>query len=226
MTHTTNTHIYLLLDRSGSMESIRPAVIGGVNASVAEQAAQGADAKLSLVQFDTVDVADVVYDRVPIQRVAPLTFNTFVPRGGTPLLDATGRLIAHAAGYRAQRAARGKRPEEIVIVTVTDGEENSSHELTSGDIERLVAAKEADGWSFVFLSAGLDAYQEAVAIGYDARSVQAWAPDATGSEAAFASLSLAMEKKREYVRAGVCFDRQDFFEGEKAAEADKEARSK
>ena len=43
-------------------------------------------------------------------------------------------------------------------------------------------SKEAQGWTFALLGAGLDAYGEAGGLGYDARSVQAFAPDGTGAE--------------------------------------------
>jgi len=46
-------HIYFVLDRSGSMQSIAPDVIGGFNAFLAAQQADGSDALLTLVQFDS-----------------------------------------------------------------------------------------------------------------------------------------------------------------------------
>ena len=80
------------------------------------------------------------------------------------------------------------------------------------------------GWSFVFLGAGLDAYTEAGGMGYDPRSVQAYAPDGTGARLAFATVSAAMVDKRGKVRRGEQYDRQDFFEGSKAAEDDRNRR--
>ena len=46
-------HFYVLLDRSGSMESMRGDVIGGFNNLLADQQADGPDARLTLVQFDS-----------------------------------------------------------------------------------------------------------------------------------------------------------------------------
>ena len=217
-------HIYFLLDRSGSMESMRGDVIGGFNQFIADQQANGPDARITLVQFDSQDAQDVVIDARGIRRAQPLTTATFVPRGGTPLLDATGRLIARASVREQERKVLAKHPEDITFVTITDGEENQSREYTRDAIQRLVADKQAKGWSFVFLGAGLDAYAEARAMGYDPRSVQAFAPDGAGTQASFASMSAAVARKRERLRRSEAFDKADFWEGDKAAEADRNRR--
>ncbi len=46
---TAIPHIYFLLDRSGSMESMASDVIGGFNSFIKEQALDGGDALLTLV---------------------------------------------------------------------------------------------------------------------------------------------------------------------------------
>lgn len=227
MTHsdtTTRSHIYVLLDRSGSMESMRDDVIGGFNGLVSEQQAAGADARLTLVQFDTQEPHDVVVDALPIGRVRPISHRTYVPRGGTPLLDATGLLLAKAAVRDAHRKAVGKRPEAVMVVTITDGQENQSREYGRRDILRLIEEKQARGWSFAFLGAGPDAYAEAGGMGYDPRSVQAFAPDGAGAVHAFASVSRAVAARRGRLRQGESFDHGDFFEGAKDAEDDRRRR--
>jgi Mg-chelatase subunit ChlD len=218
-----------LLDRSGSMSSMVDDVIGGFNRFLADQQADGPDARMTLVQFDSQDPQEILTDALTIQRVRALTNRTFEPRGGTPLLDATGRLIARAAARAQDRRQLGKRPEEIVFVTVTDGEENQSREYDRRTIRRLVSEKSAEGWTFVFLSAGLDAYAEAGSLGYDTRAVQAWAPDGAGATMAFEDLSKATSTRRSAVRAGAPMPaaaKADYFPGGKAAEADKVRRGR
>lgn len=219
------THLYVLLDRSGSMESMRDDVIGGFNRFVAEQRADGPDAVVTLVQFDTGDAHEVVLDARPIVEVPPLTRGSFVPRGGTPLLDATGLLVARAAERAEARRRAGEAPEAVVVATITDGQENSSREHDRASIMRMVAAKEAEGWTFAFLGAGLDAYAEAGGMGYDARSVQGFAADGTGAQAAFGSLSRAALEHRAHLRQhGAPPPPGDFFKGRKEAEADRDRR--
>ena len=182
------------------------------------------DARSTLVQFDSQDPQEVLIDARGIRRARPLTVQTFVPRGGTPLLDATGRLIARASVRAHEREVLAKRAENITFVTITDGEENQSREYTRDAIRRLVADKQADGWSFVFLGAGLDAYAEASAMGYDARSVQSFAPDAAGTNLTFDAMSAAVSRKRGRLRRQESFDNLDFWEGDKPAEVDRNAR--
>lgn len=218
------SHLYVLLDRSGSMTTMAADVVGGFNGLLADQQAAGRDARLTLVQFDSGDPQEVLVDATRIDRVHPLRPGDFSPRGGTPLLDATGRLIARAAERDDRRRRAGKKPEAIVVVTITDGEENQSREHTRDGIRRLVQAKQAQGWTFVFLGAGLDAYAEARSLGIDPRSTQGWAPDGGGARAAMAAVSSSMVERRAKLRAGAPVQADDFFDGTKAAEADRDAR--
>ena len=98
----TKTHIYFVLDRSGSMASIANDVIGGFNTYLAQQQADGDDAVMTLVQFDSDDVHEVLADAAPIKTIQPLSSAVFVPRGGTPLYDAMGRVITEAIARETQ----------------------------------------------------------------------------------------------------------------------------
>ncbi len=75
------THVSVILDRSGSMESIRDDIIGGFNAFVNEQKSQPGTATLTLVQFDTQDPYEIVYRFTPIHFVDKLDRATYVPQG-------------------------------------------------------------------------------------------------------------------------------------------------
>ena len=219
-------HVYLLLDRSGSMHSIASDVIGGFNAFLSAQKADGADAVLTLVQFDSQDAHEVLADSIPIGDVRPLTAGTFQPRGGTPLYDAMGHIITDAS-IRVERLRAGKsRAEKIVIATLTDGQENQSVEYTRESIFELIRKRTADGWSFAYLGANQDAYDEGGKIGYSIGNTQNFAADAAGSAAAFESLSEAVIKRRKKIRAGERYESNDLFEGEKGAEDDLRRRGR
>ncbi len=182
-----STHIYFLLDRSGSMARIANDVIGGFNSFLAAQQAAGPDARITLVQFDSRDPQHVVLDGAPIAEVAPLTPRSFLPRGGTPLLDATGLLIDRALGAEAHRGLRlSKAPmgEQILFVTLTDGEENQSRLFTLAAIRERIAERTANGWTFLFLSAGPDAYTEAAGLGIQRDATMAFSADRAGTRMA------------------------------------------
>jgi Mg-chelatase subunit ChlD len=223
-TPTPIVHLYVLLDRSGSMASMADDVIGGFNTLLAEQQGDGADARMTLVQFDTEEPHHVIADAVPIAEMIPLTARTFVPRGGTPLLDATGLLLTRAIHRAEELRELGQPAEQIVIATITDGHENQSTEHTLATIRQLVEQRTAAGWTFVFLGAGLDAYGDSVGMGIDQRSIQAFAPDGTGAQAAFTNLSGSAKALRAKTRAREHYDNRDFFEGNKTAEADRKRR--
>lgn len=219
-------HLYVLLDRSGSMASIADDVIGGFNQLLAEQQADGADAVITLVQFDSQDPHEVIADASPVRDALPLDAATFVPRGSTPLLDATGLLLSRAAHRAGELEANGEPAEEIVFVSITDGHENASRELDLPTVRRLIDRHREQGWTFVFLSAALDVYGEAGRLGNDPRSTQAFAQDAGGTRQAFSSLSASARAHRGKVRSRRHFDKDDFFEGDKPAEDDRNRKGR
>lgn len=211
-------HFYILLDRSGSMESMRTDVIGGYNNFINEQRSKPGKARVTLVQFDSQEPQETLLEAVRLERVPELTATTFVPRGGTPLLDATAMLIESVRGRASVRKTLGKPAEEIVFVTVTDGEENQSVRTRLEDVTRLVEAGKEEGWNFVYLGAGLDAYGDAARLGYDVESVQRWAADGEGAGKMWGSLSRAAVQLRGDVAAGRAFDKSAYFRGVKEAE--------
>ena len=212
------THIYILLDRSGSMSSIANDVIGGFNHLISEQKKNGPDAKVTFVQFDSQDPQHVVVAGAPISEITDLTSETYIPRGSTPLLDATGLLIGRVRVEAAARAATGLAKEDILFISITDGEENQSREYNLARVTQLIEQCKAEGWTFVYLSAALTAYADAAAMGYDHGSTQQFQPTADGSGKAFASMSRGMSNMRDKKRAMESYDSALFFETGKDAE--------
>ena len=145
---TTDLHIYFVLDRSGSMESMASDVVGGFNGFLADQQSDGADALMTLIQFDSNDSHEVLADALPIAKVPPLTRESFAPRGGTPLYDAMGHAITDATIRIERRRAAGEPEESILFVTFTDGEENQSIEYRREQLFDLVKKHEQEGWTF------------------------------------------------------------------------------
>ena len=93
MTDKNLTEIICLVDRSGSMEAVRDDSIGGFNAFLEEQQkSEFGKCLLTYVQFDSQGI-DTVHECKPVADVPKLTRDTFVPRGGTPLIDAMCKTI-------------------------------------------------------------------------------------------------------------------------------------
>lgn len=160
------TDITLVVDRSGSMHSVREDAEGGINAFVEQQAAETGDALLTLLQFDTE--YELVHNGVPVSQVPTYQL---VPRGGTALLDAVGRGIVET-GERLAALPESERPGLVVFVVMTDGHENSSREFTRDRIREMIRhQQEKYAWQFTFLGADQDAFAEGGGLGIKAGGI-------------------------------------------------------
>lgn len=149
------TYIIFLIDRSGSMSQLRDDTIGGFNAFIAEQKKVPGKAVLTLAQFD--DKFEINYEAMDIQKVPDLTTETFVPRGGTALRDAAARLMI-SAGAKLSAMKEAERPENVIFVVITDGQENSSKETPAHILKEMIDLQtNTYNWKFLFLGANSDA---------------------------------------------------------------------
>jgi len=205
---TDHSHITVILDRTGSMESIREDVIGGFNAFLAQQQAAPEPATLTLVQFDSQEPYEVLHSAETIAAIQPLSRERYVPRASTPLYDAMGRGILD---LEAKLAAlhEAERPGKVIFVVVTDGQENASREFDRQRVTALIEAKKGLGWDFVFLSADLAAFLDARGMGVDAGSSMVFGKSQRGTDRVFASLSMKVRERRSGVAGKVVFDDED-----------------
>lgn len=204
------THLTIILDRSGSMESIRDDVIGGFNAFVREQQATQGLATLSLIQFDSQEPYEVIHSFKLVQAVPALTRETFAPRSSTPLLDAMGRGIKDLEAQLVSMQAQN-RPEHVVMVFITDGMENCSRQFTAERVRAMIAEKqELAGWKFVYLSADIDAVDQAVRdYGVAGGHAMAFDKTAQGSAHAFQSVAQNVQRLRKREADDVQFSEED-----------------
>ncbi len=216
------THITVILDRTGSMESIRDDVIGGFNAFLHEQKQQAGKATLTLVQFDTQDPYEVVHHWREIKTVPELNKKTYVPRASTPLYDAIGR------GINDLEASIGKlpesvRPSQVMMVIITDGQENSSKEFTKDKVTQMIAEKQKKhDWQFVFLSADLEAMNEARNLGFSENASLFFEKSDAGSAKAFHSLSKRTAEYRSRKKKQFGFDATDLQKDESSDDSPKD----
>jgi len=150
------TFVSFLLDETGSMQSIKDDTVGGFNEYLSTLRESGEDIVFSLVSFNSTETRRRCIAE-PIASVKPLRAADYEPRHSTPLIDASVKIIKATAEAVAHR---GDDPN-VVVVIQTDGEENVSVEYTNADLAALIKQKDAAGWKFVFLGAGLDAFAAA-----------------------------------------------------------------
>lgn len=173
-------YVNVVLDESGSMESVREATISGFNEymqglrKTQKETENAEEILVTLTKFNTVRTENL-HERVSLADVPDLTRETYVPDAMTPLYDAVG-LSLRALEREVHTDDR------VLFVIVTDGLENSSVEWTLDRVFKAITDREAEGnWTFVYLGANQDAYQEGVALGVVGTNTRAYAATPEGT---------------------------------------------
>jgi hypothetical protein len=220
---STDAYINYVLDRSGSMAAIWQATVGGFNAYKNEQAEEEGDAWITLTAFDAgsggttspklghllgyltrgmkpavegtpqknVNI-EVVFDSVKAADCPDLK-NQVVPRGMTPLLDAIGLAIENTEDWVvSNKDFDGK----VFVVINTDGMENASEEFTLDAVKGAIEIRQKEGWEFIFMGAGIDAFGEASKLGISRQSTTSYNATPMGAVVTNSTLSTATSNTR------------------------------
>lgn len=183
--------VTLLLDRSGSMIASRHDMEGGIQQFIENQRQQSGKTLISLFQFDT-DFERVFADKTP--HDCPKV--QLVPRGGTALVDAMARCIRET-GERFAAMPEAERPAKVIVVVITDGEENSSRHTTSEQLAALVREhEETYKWEFVYLGADHNAFAQAHALGIKTSNIGGFVKTSGGIRGMSANMNDAVNSYR------------------------------
>ena len=173
------TELVFILDRSGSMSGLEKDTIGGFNSMIEKQKREDGQALVSTVLFDNESV--VIHDRLPLDRVPPLTEREYYTRGCTALLDAVGGAIHHIGNIH-KYARKEDVPEKTLFIITTDGYENASRRYDYEKVKKMIQhEKEKYGWEFLFLGANIDAAAEAKRFGISEDRAVTYKCDAAGT---------------------------------------------
>ena len=161
------THIVTVLDRSGSMYSIREAMIKSLQELVEEQKQLKKECTFSLYRFSST--TELFMDFIDLETVE-IDNNTLKPSGNTALLDCLGIAI-NETGERLLKLSEEERPEKVIFVVITDGQENSSTTFDDQQIKNMIEHQsEVYKWQFLFLAANQDAVITGTNLGIQAQS--------------------------------------------------------
>lgn len=195
MTNPDYTHVVLIVDRSSSMSENGKAAeaTNGIKMFMDEQFALPGKFTFTLSEFDTS------FDTVC--RVASEKMDYVLsPRGSTALLDSVAREIS-LTGFDLESMAEKDRPANVIVVTVTDGEENSSTLNTLDEVKEMIAhQQDVYGWKFVFLGADTAAWMGKALGTY---STTTYDNDASGTHAVYAASSTNITN----IRSGMTDDK-------------------
>ncbi len=202
-----STDITVVLDRSGSMSSIRWPMEGGLERFIDSQRQVPGACHVSLIQFDTKAI-EVVFTAIPVADVRPIRIS---PRGGTPLHDAMAIAI-NSTGERLAAMPADDRPAKVLMLVITDGAENASRETTAAQVRAMIQhQQEVYSWEFIFLAANVNAFREARRMGIDTTRAVEFGANADDVGDAFAVLG---DKFSKFRNKGTRKD-LEFTEGER-----------
>lgn len=202
----------IILDESGSMQSIKQAAINGMNETV--QSIRDAKTKhedqehiVTLVSFNSSDIK-TIYDCVPAAEVKELTDNDYNPSCCTPLYDAMGYALNV---FRPKVGSEDK----VLVTIITDGEENSSSEYDGKAIKALVEELKGKGWVFAYIGANQDV--EKVAATISVTNVMNFSATDLGTRGMLFSLRKSRDRMFSRIADGIfdaCSENETFFENE------------
>ena len=160
---------------------------------IEKQKGEPGDMLVSAALFD--DRTEILYDRVDIKDVKPMTDKEYYVRGCTALLDAVGGAIEHIKEVRKE-VPKEERPEKTIFIITTDGMENASKKYSYDKVKSLIEKRKTKNWEFIFLGANIDAAKEAGRIGIAASRAVNYKCDSAGTALNYAVLNKTVGKMR------------------------------
>lgn len=196
--------VMVLLDRSGSMAAVKkPMESAYAEFLTAQRALNPAGMWVSLYQFDSKDPNwaaqlgstetlsfEACYERSPLAEAAPLVIT---PRGGTPLRDALFRFATLAQAIVDDAADPTQR---LLLVVVSDGEENTSRDHGWPEVKALLDGLKSDACELIYLGTSESVVGAVAHAGVAAGSTLSWQPDSAGVAYASHGLTYATTMMR------------------------------
>jgi len=156
-------HNLIILDESGSMESIKPSIIQGFNEIV--QTVKGIEKEfpeqehfISLVTFNGIG-QKVLHFIDPVSKLESIDEKRYQPNASTPLYDAIGFSFA-----KLRQVVETLTDYNVLVTILTDGEENASKEYTGTAIKNLIEELKLKRWTFTYIGADHDVEKFAASI--------------------------------------------------------------
>lgn len=156
-------HNLIILDESGSMDSIKGSIIAGFNELV--QTIKGIEKQypeqehlISLITFNGYG-NKLIHFIDPASKLAQIDGSRYKPDASTPLFDAMGFGI-----LKLKQALEGNPNCNVLVTILTDGEENASGEFSGKDIKALVEELKMNNWTFTYIGTEHDVEKMAMSI--------------------------------------------------------------
>lgn len=195
------THLVLLVDRSGSMRSIKEDMEGGIKTFLDQQKQEVGTCTVTVAQFD--DVFEILHKRVDINALPNIVIT---PNGMTALIDSMAKLI-NEVGKDLDSLDEAEKPDRVLFVTITDGGENSSKEYTNNTLSKLIKEQEDKyKWNFTYIGANQDSFGTSAQIGVKGFKTMNYKTSKEGINMMFTNLNNATSRYRSVSSADVTGD--------------------
>ena len=156
--------IIFVIDESGSMHGTESDVIGGFNSFIEKQKTQEYG-KIDVTLYKFNDECSRIFNDLPLNKIRPLRNRDYTPGGTTALYDAIGIAVSKADKNNSHLKAACK-PDMVMMVVITDGQENSSREYSALTVKQLIENHERnENWQFIYLGADLSNFADADSLG-------------------------------------------------------------
>lgn len=181
------TRVALVIDRSGSMQSVQQAAFNGINeqiATIKKNAKLTGKTFVTYIQFD--DVVETVFENKAVKELTPITSDQYAPRGTTALRDAT------FAAIKSLQAASGKDGDDTgyLVIVISDGWENASKDITPEQLKDEITKLEATGkWTFTYMLSNVDVNVVSNSLGVSLQNCATYDSSLVGTAQAFSQMS-------------------------------------
>ena len=172
------THICIVLDASGSMSSIESDIKGSFNTFLDKQREEPGKTVFDLFQFS--DEVERLVKSADLALFKDDLMAKYTCSGCTALNDAVCTAI-DTMGREFAEMPESERPENVLCVIITDGEENASKEFSTADVKkRIEHQQDVYKWEFLFLAANQDAFEAGSALGIQENFCKGFVADSRG----------------------------------------------
>jgi uncharacterized protein YegL len=153
----------IILDESGSMQSIKEATISGFNEVV--QTVKGVGKQfpeqehfITFVTFNGLGIKTLLFNE-PVAKLDQIDKKKYQPDSLTPLFDAMGFSLT-----RLRQEVQNYPDYNVLVTILTDGMENDSKEYNGLAIKKLVDELSLQNWTFTYIGANHDVVEFAATI--------------------------------------------------------------
>lgn len=211
------TYVAIVLDRSGSMKTVKSETVKGYNQQVKtliedSKKPDRGQTFASLITFSTL--VNENFFNVPIAELGEMAESDYVPVGWTAMYDGVG----HAIERLCKETDCNDEFNSYLIVIISDGEENQSTKWTANQLaEKIKELQNTNRWTFVYIGSNQDLSVVRETLNFTDANMMDYESTGEGTQVAFAANATQMGKwldgKARATQNRKAYSSKDYFKG-------------